>query len=57
MIKESLRPCFLHSPEWTAIDKKCNKYFMNLRKGTIERITEDLHDGLYIVDRDRIITY
>ena len=30
---------------------------MNLEKDAIERIIENLHDGLYLVDQDRIITY
>lgn len=30
---------------------------MNLEKDSYERILENLHDGLYLVDRDRVITY
>lgn len=30
---------------------------MNLEKDSCERIIENLHDGLYFVDRDRVITY
>lgn len=30
---------------------------MRLEKDSYERIIEDLHDGLYFVDRDRVITY
>jgi len=30
---------------------------MNLDKDTYERIVENLHDGLYFVDRNRVITY
>lgn len=30
---------------------------MNLEKDTVERIIENLHDGLYLVDKDRVITY
>ncbi len=30
---------------------------MNLEKESFERIVESLHDGLYFVDRDRVITY
>jgi len=30
---------------------------MNLEKDTIERIIENLHDGLYLVDQNRVITY
>jgi diguanylate cyclase (GGDEF)-like protein/PAS domain S-box-containing protein len=30
---------------------------MSLEKGSYERIIENLHDGLYFVDRDRVITY
>jgi len=30
---------------------------MSLEKGSYERIIENLYDGLYFVDRDRIITY
>jgi len=30
---------------------------MNLEKDTYERIVENLHDGLYFVGRDRVITY
>ena len=30
---------------------------MSLEKDSYERIIENLHDGLYFVDRDRIITY
>jgi len=30
---------------------------MNLEKDSYKRIIENLHDGLYFVDRDRVITY
>jgi len=30
---------------------------MNLEKYTVERIMENLHDGLYLVDKDRVIIY
>ncbi len=30
---------------------------MNLEKDSFERIIENLHDGLYFVNRDRVITY
>ena len=30
---------------------------MNLEKDSYERIFGNLHDGLYLVDRDRVITY
>ena len=30
---------------------------MNLEKGSYERVVGNLHDGLYLVDRDRVITY
>lgn len=30
---------------------------MNLEKDTVERIMESIHDGLYLVDRDRVIIY
>jgi len=30
---------------------------MSLEKDSFERIIENLHDGLYFVDRDRVITY
>jgi PAS domain S-box-containing protein len=30
---------------------------MRLEKDSFERIIENLHDGLYFVDRDRVITY
>lgn len=30
---------------------------MNLEKDSYQRIIENLHDGLYFVDRDRVITY
>ena len=30
---------------------------MKLEKDSFERIIENLHDGLYFVDRDRVITY
>ena len=30
---------------------------MELEKDSYERIIENLHDGLYFVDRDRVITY
>jgi diguanylate cyclase (GGDEF)-like protein/PAS domain S-box-containing protein len=30
---------------------------MSLEKESYERIIENLHDGLYLVDRDRVITY
>lgn len=30
---------------------------MSLERGSYEKIIENLHDGLYFVDRDRVITY
>jgi PAS domain S-box-containing protein len=30
---------------------------MKLELETIERIIENLHDGLYLVDENRVITY
>ena len=30
---------------------------MTLEKASYERVLENLHDGLYLVDRDRVITY
>jgi len=33
------------------------KELMKLEKDVIEKIIENLHDGLYLVDKDRIITY
>lgn len=30
---------------------------MELGKDSLERIIENLHDGLYFVDRDRVRTY
>ena len=45
------------SVKLAAIKKECEEGPMNLEKDTYEKIIENLHDGLYFVDRDRVITY
>ncbi len=35
----------------------CEGGHMNIEKDTYKRIIENLHDGLYFVDRNRVITY
>jgi len=43
--------------ETATIKKDCEEDPMSLEKDSFERIIENLHDGLYFVDRDRVITY